>query len=48
MWRTDGEEDGSGEAMVGGADERLLERNYGSVSSKGQRGSSRSMRDDNH
>jgi hypothetical protein len=37
---TDGEEDSGGEAVSGGADERLPEWNIGLMSGKGQRGSS--------
>jgi hypothetical protein len=37
---TDGEEDNGGELVVGDADERLPKRNFGSVSSRGRRGSS--------
>jgi hypothetical protein len=44
MWSTNGEEDGGEEAVIGGVDERLPEQNCGSVSSRGQRGSSRYSR----
>jgi hypothetical protein len=37
---TDGEEDGSGEAVISGANERLPEQNLRSVSNRGRRGSS--------